>query len=120
VATAIAVNAAVVGPMTPLLADICGGEARGRFWSRLTSVLIVLSAMLLSHFPVNPQTIEDPTDPYIPFWIVVTQLKWALAGVIGSFIIVAIVIGISISGYEQRQAARAREAGRATPPSQVL
>jgi len=106
----------VVGPMTPLLMELCGGEARGKFWARLTSVLVVLSAMLLSLFPVSPTITADVSDPYVAFWIVVTQLKWALAGIIASVIVVAIVIGVSIAAFEQKQMAKNRASATGSPP----
>lgn len=114
---AVLVIIAVVGPMTPLLAELCGGEARGRFWSRISSVLVVLSAMLLSMIPISPSMVMDASDPYVAFWVVVAQLKWALAGIIASFVLIAIVVGTTISSYEQKRGARA---GPAEPSSQPL
>ncbi|MGH7149783.1 MAG: hypothetical protein ACREIU_03745 [Planctomycetota bacterium] len=87
--------------LTAILTELCEHEDRGRFWVLMVNVTVTLSATLLSMGAGHP-----PTPVEAPFWGIVHQLEYALGGMIASLVVLAVVIGKSITRFEERTLAR--------------
>lgn len=98
--------------LTAILTELCEHEDRGRFWVAMVNLTVTLSATLLSMTAGHP-----PAPVQAPFWSVVHQLEYALGGMIASLVVLAIVIGKSITRFEERTLARGPK-GAGSPRTQ--
>ncbi len=87
--------------LTAILTELCDHENRCRFWVAMVNVTVALSATLLSMTAGHP-----PAPVEAPFWSIVRQLEYAFGGMIASLVVLAIVIGKSITRFEERTLAR--------------
>ena len=105
---AVAVLQIVRGRLTQVLAELCESEKRAGFWVVMVNLTVCLAATLLAMMAVSPGTRGAASID--PFWGIVTQMKYALGGMIASLVVLSVVIGRSIVRFEERQgAARRRE-----------
>lgn len=85
-----AVIAYLKSSLNSILTDICGTDARTRFWMTFSNILIVLTPLLFSII-YQPQTGERPAV----FFEIVRQLKWGLSGLV----LTVTMLGVMIKEY---------------------
>lgn len=86
----LAVIAYLKASLSRILTDICGTEARARFWVTFSNILLILTPILFAIF-YQPQVSERPAV----FFEVVRQLKWGLSGLV----LTVAMLGVMIKGY---------------------
>lgn len=70
-----------------ILADLCGTQERGDFWTDFSTVLLVLVPLVLALFS-RPSSDAGASL----FFEVTAHLKWSLSGLVGALCSVGIVI----------------------------
>ena len=106
-----AVSALVLSHLRPhlqaILEDLCQTRDRAAFWTSFSMVMAGLAPVI---FAMD----HEPSDPRVPPVVeVARQLKWALAGLAGS----VLLLGIVISRFIPRGPRAERTLPSATPES---
>lgn len=95
--------------LTSILTELCRGKDRAAFWVLITDLVVILSSTLLAMIAVPASTAADRNAPDLYFWNIVVQIKYAIAGMIISLLIIAAVIGKSITSFERAKRTEAWE-----------
>ena len=78
-------------PLTNLLIDVCGTEARAKFWTHITNLSFVLMALLMA-------IINRPSQNEEPIFHLSKQMGWTLFGQI----LTVLIVTKSISRFIRR------------------
>jgi hypothetical protein len=76
-------------PLLRILCDLCGTQERARFWAAFSHVLLVLVPLVVVML-ARPEAAKGP-----PLFVVIDQLKWALAGLI----LAVMVVGMAVASF---------------------
>lgn len=88
-----------------ILAELCGTRERGSFWVNFINLLVVLSSIMLALYPTE-KAHQYGASSIDHFWGIIVQVRNSIGGIILALIIIAIVIGNSISLFERKKRER--------------
>lgn len=76
-----------------VLEEACGNPDRAAFWAGCAQVLLVLVPLVIQIACVDPNP-PYRSDTGSGLWLTLGQLKWGLAGLVGTVVILAAVVGV--------------------------
>lgn len=109
-ATGLAVGAAYMlkQAMRPLLLELCGNEARARFWVVFAYLGVALTTLFTSLVPV-PKSLTGDELALDLLRTFVGALRMGLFGLLGSLVVLGVVVLAGIVNFESRRRVRQRE-----------